>query len=129
MGKGTCLQKEHRRNLKGWADGAQEEILSKWVPPFMEAIGLGPIAAEECLNKCYDNYFTYIDPQWPNNIDPSDPKVPHVVESLTEEEEKVMHQAMLDAKKVCTKSDNDDKKTYKISYSTFCDGLGIVCVN
>ncbi len=110
MGKGARLWKEHWQNLKGWAKGAREDILSKWVAPFAEAIGLGPVTAEECLNKCYNDYFTYIDPRWPDNVDPSDPRVPRIVEPLTEEEEKVMHQAMLEAKKVSTKSDNNDKR-------------------
>ncbi len=41
MGKKQCLKKEQKKNLKGWADGGHERILSKYILQYSDSIELG----------------------------------------------------------------------------------------
>ncbi len=94
MGRNTRLRKEEQCNDKGWADGARETILLKYIPGYIATWEAGPVTEQEFLLKVIKEFHFYIHWSWSDDKDPEqplipyDPSAPPVEEDLTEEEGK-----------------------------------------
>ncbi len=94
MGKKQRLKKEERKNLKGWAEGGCERILSKHVLPYSDCLELGWHAELACLAEIYCEYYFHIGWHLLDHEEPTqpfclyDPHAPCKHEDLTPEEAK-----------------------------------------
>ncbi|PBK66557.1 hypothetical protein ARMSODRAFT_977471 [Armillaria solidipes] len=92
MGKGKCLKKEERQNMKGWVEGACAEILDKHIPGYSDAVECGYKAEEEFLRMVLAEYYHIVSWQLKDHEEPPrpwpffDPAATYAPEELTEEE-------------------------------------------
>lgn len=64
MGKGDCnrkKKKDERQNLKCWAEGVREDILTPWLLRYGDACSKGYVAERDCLRKVVNEFSFHID--------------------------------------------------------------------
>ncbi|KAK0437896.1 hypothetical protein EV421DRAFT_1738840 [Armillaria borealis] len=106
MGKKQRLKKEERKNLKGWAEGGRERILSKHVLPYSDCLELGWHAELACLEEICCKYYFHVGWRLLDHEEPAqpfrlyNPHAPRKHEELTPEE----------AKQKCERVEEIDKR-------------------
>ncbi|KAJ7050891.1 hypothetical protein C8F01DRAFT_1263591 [Mycena amicta] len=87
------MAKKERKNLKFWAEGLREELLTPHIEPYMDALALSWRAERDYRAKVCNEYHARIswrlaDDEEPEALLDWDPLAPPVEEHLTEEEER-----------------------------------------
>jgi hypothetical protein len=105
---GRKKAKEARKSLKGWAEGAREDILLPHIASYLDAAAKGPRSAADYLQLVHNEYhakvhWTVADHEEPTRpLPPFDPLAPLESEDLlTDDEKKAKYAHISELNAVC----------------------------